>query len=110
MNNPNEHPLRIIIRRFVETKFAEGYKLASYYGIEWDAPYVSIKKGDHFISLWTGTLEQFARHIDDAKKVVVMEKTRGEQYVEQTPIAYLPGAFQTRVCRKWHTEKMYTIP
>lgn len=108
--NPNEHPLRIIIRQFVEKKLAEGYVHASYFGIDWDAPYCCIRKDDHFISLWTGTLEQFARHIDQAKKVVVSERTRGEQYTEQTPMASIPGAFYTRLCRKWHQGPTYTIP
>jgi len=108
--NPNEHPLRIIIRQFVEKKLAEGYVHASYFGIDWDAPYCCIKKGDHFISLWTGTLEQFARHIDQAKKVVVLEQTRGEQYLESTPMASIPGAFHHRWTRKWHEVANYTIP
>ena len=109
--NLNEHPLRIIIRRFVESKLAEGYEHASYYGIEWDAPYCCIRKGDHFISLWTVDRDgNAARHIDNAVKVHVQEQTRGEQYLEQIPMSRIPGAFHNRWTRKWHTEKTYTIP
>jgi len=111
MNNPNEHPLRTIIRRFVEAKFAEGYVLASYFGIEWDAPYVSIRKGDQFISLWTVDRDgNAARHIDNAVKVHVLEQTRGERYAWQEPIASIHGAIRTEWRRKWTEVANYTIP
>ncbi len=84
--NLSEHPLRMIIRRFVESKLADGYEYASYFGIEWNAPYCSIKKGDQFISLWTVDRDgNAARHIDNAVKVHVQETIRGEQYLEQIP-------------------------
>jgi len=109
--NLNEHPLRIIIRRFVESKLEDGYEHASYFGIDWKAPYCSIKKGDQFISLWTVDRDgNAARHIDNAVKVYVQETIRGEQYLEQIPVSRIPGAFHSRLIRKWHTEKTYTIP
>lgn len=111
MVNPNEHPLRIIIRQFVEKKLTEGYTHASYFGIDWKAPYCSIKKDDHFISLWTVDRDgNAARHIDNAVKVHVLEQTRGERYAWQEPIASIHGAIRTEWRRKWTEVANYTIP
>ena len=111
MVNPNEHPLRIIIRQFVEKKLREGYVHACYFGIDWDAPYCSIKKGEHFISLWTvDRAGHAARHIDNAVRVHVQEQIRGEQYLEQTPMSRIPGAVHSRWTRKWTDKQAYTIP
>ena len=101
----------MIIRRFVESKLADGYEHASYYGIEWDAPYCSIKNGDQFISLWTvDRYGNAARHIDNAVKVHVKETIRGEPYLEQIPMSRIPGAFHNRWTRKWSTLAEYSIP
>lgn len=109
--NPNEHPLRIIIRQFVEKKLQEGFVHASYYGVDWDAPYCSIKKDEHFISLWTVDRDgNAARHIDQAVRVHVLEQTRGEQYLEQMPMSRIPGAVHSRWTRKWTDKQNYTIP
>lgn len=111
MVNPNEHPLRIIIRQFVEKKKQEGYVHASYFGIDWDAPYCSIRKDDHFISLWTVDRDgNAARHIDNAVRVHISESERGEPYLEQTPMSRIPGAVHCRWTRKWTNTATYTIP